>query len=57
MDKVVRSRWKKLLPRLLLVAFVAAALLFWFEWLGSEQPLELKEIPVQAPAEKAGSRN
>jgi hypothetical protein len=49
--------WGKRLAWLALLAGLAIALLFWLEHLGSEQPLQVKEIPVQPPAEKAGSRN
>jgi hypothetical protein len=57
MDSVIGRKRKKIWPMSLLVAFIGAALLFWLEWLGSEQPLVLKEIPAQAPAEKTGSHN
>ena len=49
--------WKSRLAWLLLVAGLAVALLMWLEWLGSEQPMRVTEIPVQAPITKAGSRN
>ncbi len=49
--------WKSRLAWLLLVAGLAVALLMWLEWLGSEQPMQVTEIPVQAPITKAGSRN
>jgi hypothetical protein len=48
---------KSKLAWLLLVAGLAVALLMWLEWLGSEQPMRVTEIPVQAPTTKAGSRN
>lgn len=50
----IRKNW---LLRSLLVAGMAIALLMWFEWLGSEQPMQVMEIPVKVPATKAGSRN
>jgi hypothetical protein len=49
--------WGKRLAWLALLAGLATGLLFWLEHLGSEQPLQMKEIPVQLPAKKAGSRN
>ncbi len=49
--------WKSRLAWLLLVAGLAVALLMWLEWLGSEQPMQVTEIPVQAPTTRAGSRN
>ena len=42
---------------MLLVALLATGLLFGLEWLGSEQPQTLKEIPVDMPANESGSRN
>jgi hypothetical protein len=54
---VRHGMWGKRLAWLVLLAGLATALLFWFENLGSEQPLQMKEIPVQPPAEKAGSHN
>jgi len=51
------SSGKKWLVWLLLVAGAAIALLMWLEWLGSEQPMQVIEIPVQAPATVSGSRN
>jgi hypothetical protein len=48
-----KNMWAWLLP----VAGLVTALLIWLEWLGSEQPMQIREIPVQAPATKAGSRN
>lgn len=42
---------------LLLVAGLATALLVWLEWLGSERPLQIREIPVVMPETKAGLRN
>jgi hypothetical protein len=42
---------------LMLIALLLLALLFWLEHLGSEQPRNLKEIPVVAPEDKAGSQN
>ncbi|MGB5078702.1 MAG: hypothetical protein WBO17_14580 [Sphingorhabdus sp.] len=41
---------------LLVVATLATALLFWFEHLGGERPLQLREIPVSVPEGKVGSR-
>jgi hypothetical protein len=52
-----RGGKKNLWAWLLLVAGLVTALLVWLEWLGSEQPMQLREIPVQTPATKAGSRN
>jgi hypothetical protein len=54
---VRRGKRRNRVAWLLLVAGLAAALLFWLEWLGSEQPMQVTEIPVQAPINKAGSRN
>ncbi len=42
---------------LTLLALAATALLFWLEYLGSEQPLKLREIPVVEPADKTGLQN
>jgi ABC-type transporter Mla subunit MlaD len=42
---------------LALVALILIALLFWLEYLGSEKPVTLKEIPVTAPADQAGLKN
>ena len=42
---------------LALVALVLTALLFWLEYLGSEQPLVLREVPVAVPANKTGLQN
>lgn len=42
---------------LTLVALVLTALLFGFEYLGSEQPSTITEIPVAEPAYKAGLQN
>jgi hypothetical protein len=47
-------RWGKKLAWLVLIAALVIALLFWLEHLGSEQPQQIKEIPVQPPAEKSG---
>jgi hypothetical protein len=52
-----REVWGRRLAWPALIAVLATALLFWMEHLGSEQPLQVMEIPVQPPAEKAGSRN
>lgn len=42
---------------LMLVALALIALLFWFEYLGSETPQTLSEVPVNEPANVAGSQN
>jgi|GWRWMinimDraft_5_1066013.scaffolds.fasta_scaffold05218_3 hypothetical protein len=42
---------------LTLIVLALAALLFWLEYLGSEKPRTLREIPVTVPAKKAGSQN
>ncbi|MBL0924100.1 MAG: hypothetical protein IBJ12_06480 [Sphingomonadaceae bacterium] len=56
MTGVVRGGRKKWLLWSVPVAIIAITLLLWLEWLGSERPLQIKEIPVGIPAEKAGSR-
>lgn len=33
-------------------AILAIVLLFWLEWLGSEQPLKTIEVPVSQPVAK-----
>lgn len=52
-----RSGWQKMLIWLVLAATLAVVLVVWLEWLGSEQPMRVIEIPVQPPEAKAGSRN
>ncbi len=42
---------------LTLITLALAAMLFWLEYLGSEKPRTLREIPVIEPAKKAGSQN
>ena len=44
-----RNRWKLLLT----AAIFVVGLLFWLEWLGSEQPQKVTEIPVAKPDSKA----
>jgi flagellar basal body-associated protein FliL len=34
---------------LLFLLVAIAALIFWLEWLGSEQPMEITEQPVSIP--------
>jgi len=41
---------------LVVVVAIIVALLFGFEYLGSEQPRKITEIPVIMPDEKAGSQ-
>jgi len=52
-----RSNGKKWLVLSLLVAAMVIALLMWLERLGSEQPVQVIEIPVKSPATVSGSRN
>lgn len=33
-------------------AIVGLLILFWLEWMGSERPLMVTEVPVSQPAEK-----
>ena len=33
-------------------AIVGLLILFWLEWMGSERPLTVTEVPVSQPAEK-----
>lgn len=41
-------RWTYVVSAVIL----GAGLLFWFEWLGSERPLTITEVPVSQPAAK-----
>lgn len=52
-----RGGWKKMLIWLALAATLAVVLVIWLEWLGSEQPMRVIEIPVQPTEAKTGSRN
>jgi hypothetical protein len=54
---MARNRNKSILLWLMLALLVMAACLFWLEYLGSEKPQTLKEIPVTAPANRTGSLN
>jgi hypothetical protein len=50
--KVPKSIWQRRLPMLVALALLATALLFFFEWLGSEQPENWVESPIAVPVEK-----
>lgn len=52
-----RGGWKKMLIWLALAATLVVVLVVWLEWLGSEQPMRVIEIPVQPTEAKTGSRN
>lgn len=51
--RLTRDRWIYLVGAVV----TAAAILFWLEWLGSEQPLTKTEVPVfhAAAKQKTGS--
>jgi multidrug resistance efflux pump len=55
--KLRTGKRKRISAWLLLLLVLAAAMLFWLSWLGGETPTTLQEIPVEMPADKAGSHN
>jgi hypothetical protein len=50
---IVQNR-KRRGPFMLALALAAVALLFFFEWLGSEQPQEWVETPIAVPPDPDG---
>lgn len=44
--------WRRRVPMILALALLAVALLFFFEWLGSEQLQVWVESPIAVPVEK-----
>ena len=52
-----RSGWKKMLIWPALAATLVVVLVVWLEWLGSEQPMRVIEIPVQPTEAKTRLRN
>ena len=46
------NRWRRRVPIIVALALVAIALLFFFEWLGSEQPQIWVESPIAVPVAK-----
>ena len=46
------NRWRKPVPIIAALALLAIALLFFFEWLGSEQPQIWVESPIAVPVAK-----
>jgi hypothetical protein len=49
---VRNNRWRKRAPIIAALALMAIALLFFFEWLGSEQPQIWVESPIAVPVAK-----
>ena len=43
------NRWRGRVPMFAVLALLAIALLFFFEWLGSEQPQIWVESPIAVP--------
>jgi hypothetical protein len=46
------NRWQGRAPVIGALALLAIALLFFFEWLGSEQPQNWVESPIDVPVQK-----
>ena len=46
---VQQHRWRRRVSYFVALALLAIALLFFFEWLGSEQPQNWVESPIAVP--------
>ncbi len=47
-----QNRRRRLVPVFVALALLATALLFFFEWLGSEQPQNWVESPIDVPVKE-----
>ena len=49
--KVLQNPWQRRAPLIVALALLAMVLLFFFEWLGSEQKQKWVESPIAVPVE------